>query len=191
MVGGGGGFYAIINRHFLRFTRWDAVLQKRLTWALFVLFLSTLMCCQPTDLIWAFLFHKFQFYSPLPSRTHPQAYIEISFLFFLVFFPILFSIFTPPPQRSNWTFSHVLWTDWSSTTFFSEPSSVLSRALWLMLQYVVLDWCWLWLVLICWTWKRRRGWSEGPLSKIFEMYIIIKDYMNYNDIWYVSHSHLV
>ena len=33
---------------------WDSVLQKRLTWALFVLF-STLVCCQPTELNWAFI----------------------------------------------------------------------------------------------------------------------------------------
>ena len=48
---------------------WDAVLQKRLAWALFVLLLSTLVCCQRTELIWAFfLFHTyiFQFYSPSP-----------------------------------------------------------------------------------------------------------------------------
>ena len=31
--------------------------QKRLAWALFVLLFSTLVCCQPTELIWVFLFH--------------------------------------------------------------------------------------------------------------------------------------
>ena len=40
------------------------VLLKRLAWALFVLLLSTLVCFQPTELIRAFLFHKFSF--------HPQ-----------------------------------------------------------------------------------------------------------------------
>ena len=32
----------------------DAVLQKRPAWALFVLLLSTLLCCQPTELILCF-----------------------------------------------------------------------------------------------------------------------------------------
>ena len=32
----------------------------------FVLLLSTLVCCQPTELIWVFLFQIFQFYSPPP-----------------------------------------------------------------------------------------------------------------------------
>ena len=43
---------------------WDAVLQKRLAWALLVLLLSTLVCCQPTELILAsfFFFHD----TPLP-----------------------------------------------------------------------------------------------------------------------------
>ena len=41
-------------------------LQKRLAWALFVLLFSTLMCCQPTELIWAFLFHKFSNFIPPP-----------------------------------------------------------------------------------------------------------------------------
>ena len=41
------------------------MLQKRLAWALFV-FLSTLVFCQPKELIWAFLFHKFSHF------THPS-----------------------------------------------------------------------------------------------------------------------
>ena len=49
---------------------WDAVLQKRLAWALFALLLSTLVCCQPTELILSFfLFHKFFI---LPPPPHPQ-----------------------------------------------------------------------------------------------------------------------
>ena len=46
---------------------WDAVLQKRLAWALFVLLLSTLVCCQPTELILGFLFHKFPYPPPLSA----------------------------------------------------------------------------------------------------------------------------
>ena len=34
---------------------WDAVLQKRLAWSLFVLLLSTLVCCQPAELIMGFI----------------------------------------------------------------------------------------------------------------------------------------
>ena len=52
-------------------TRWDAALQKRLAWALFVLLLSTLVCCQPTELIWVFLFHQFSnCYPPNAPRSH-------------------------------------------------------------------------------------------------------------------------
>ena len=40
-------------------------------WALFVLLLSTLVCCQPTEFILVFSFHKFfNFTPPLPPR-HP------------------------------------------------------------------------------------------------------------------------
>ena len=35
---------------------WDAVLQKRLAWAMFVLLLLTLVLCQPTELILGFFF---------------------------------------------------------------------------------------------------------------------------------------
>ena len=51
---------------------WDAVLQKRLALALFVLLLSTLMCCQPTELILGFFFfllHKFSILPPPPPAT--------------------------------------------------------------------------------------------------------------------------
>ena len=37
-----------------------------LAWALFVLLLSTLVCCQSTELIWGFLFHKFPILLPPP-----------------------------------------------------------------------------------------------------------------------------
>ena len=37
--------------------------QKRLTWVCFVLLLSTLVCCQPTELIWAFC-HNFSNFNP-------------------------------------------------------------------------------------------------------------------------------
>ena len=50
---------------------WEAVLQRRLAW-LFVLLLSTLLCCQPTELIWVFLFHIFPILPPPPhnKRKH-------------------------------------------------------------------------------------------------------------------------
>ena len=48
---------------------WDVVLQKRLAWALFVLLLSTLVCCQPTELIWGFLFRKFSYFTPPPPQA--------------------------------------------------------------------------------------------------------------------------
>ena len=55
------------------------MLQKRLAWALFVLLLSTLVCCQPTELIWAFFcFINFPILPPPPSlrvtsqRTNSQ-----------------------------------------------------------------------------------------------------------------------
>ena len=40
----------------------DAVLQKRLAWALLVLLLSTLVCYQPIE-----LFHKFSNFTPPPQ----------------------------------------------------------------------------------------------------------------------------
>ena len=48
------------------------MLQKRLAWALFVLLLSTLVCCQPTELILGFIFCciNFQFYSPPPPADN-------------------------------------------------------------------------------------------------------------------------
>ena len=50
----------------------DVELHKRLAWTLFVLLLSTLVCCQPTELISAsFLFHKF--YPPPPSAHVDKA----------------------------------------------------------------------------------------------------------------------
>ena len=59
---------------------WDAVLQKRLAWALFVLLLSTLVCCQPTELILGFLlFHKFSIYPPPPTHTHRVPSLSRSF----------------------------------------------------------------------------------------------------------------
>ena len=42
---------------------------KRLTWALFVSLLSTLVCFLPTELIWAFLFHKFSNFIPPPPLS--------------------------------------------------------------------------------------------------------------------------
>ena len=49
------------------------VLQKRLAWALFVLLLSTLVCCQPTELIWACLFQEFFNFTPPPSPAGRSA----------------------------------------------------------------------------------------------------------------------
>ena len=49
---------------------WDVVLQKRLAWPSFVFFLfSTLACCQPKELIWAFCFIIFHFHPPPQART--------------------------------------------------------------------------------------------------------------------------
>ena len=62
---------------------WDAVLQKRLAWALFVLLLSTLVCCQPKELIWAFFFFCFLNYLillPQISIFTPIFFIEIFFV---------------------------------------------------------------------------------------------------------------
>ena len=44
--------------------------QKRLAWALFVLLLSTLVCCQPTELILGYFVKKkkFQFPPPPPRK---------------------------------------------------------------------------------------------------------------------------
>ena len=61
-----GAFCSINCPIFSTLEWWDAVLQKRLAWALFVLLLSTLVCCQPTELIWVFLFHKFHNFTPPP-----------------------------------------------------------------------------------------------------------------------------
>ena len=110
---GGGGFFFIyrnigfvistfmhytLHRNILRFTCyphtlkwWDVVLQKRLAWTLFVLLLSTLMCCQPTELILslffcfrnslelicAFFFSSIFRFHPLPPPP-PQALLEPS-----------------------------------------------------------------------------------------------------------------
>ena len=60
-----------VVRKFSIFEWWNAVLQKRLAWALFVLLLSTLLCCQPTELILGFfLFHIFSSFTfPPPSHS--------------------------------------------------------------------------------------------------------------------------
>ena len=86
------GLFCFIN------LQWDAVLQK-LAWALFVLLLSTFVCCQPTELIWAFLFHKFSisgFCSPCCIfHTYEQMILCvfdcISLLLFMIFYIL------PPP----------------------------------------------------------------------------------------------
>ena len=53
------------------FTRWNAVLQKRLAWDLLVLFLSALVYCQPTELILGFFLFLIQFYPP-PQVSMPD-----------------------------------------------------------------------------------------------------------------------
>ena len=61
---------------------WDAVLQKRLAWALFVLSLSTLVFCQLAELISGFfLFHKFCNWPPTAGerRTAVSAMAHHSF----------------------------------------------------------------------------------------------------------------
>ena len=64
--------------------RWDAVLQKRLTWAFFVLQLSTLVCCQPTYSILACFVSYIHVCTTLPSRfvisTFTPIFIEIFFV---------------------------------------------------------------------------------------------------------------
>ena len=53
--------------------RWSdemrTVLQKRPAWALFVLLFSSLVCCQPTELIWDFLFHTFSNFTLPPAAV--------------------------------------------------------------------------------------------------------------------------
>ena len=50
----------------------NAVLLKLLAWHLCVLLLSTPVCCQPSELIWAFLFHKFYNFTPPPPEPIPD-----------------------------------------------------------------------------------------------------------------------
>ena len=52
---------------------------KYFTWALFVLLLSTLVCYQPTELIWAFLFHKLSHFTPPPPPVNVSLYIQKPF----------------------------------------------------------------------------------------------------------------
>ena len=40
--------------------------------------LPTPVCCQPTELIWAFLFHKFSNFTPPPPHTGPVTSLVIS-----------------------------------------------------------------------------------------------------------------
>ena len=63
--------FCFISYVFLRLEWWDAVLQKRLAWALFVLLLSTLVCCQSTELIWVILFQKLSNFTP-PPPSQPK-----------------------------------------------------------------------------------------------------------------------
>ena len=73
---------------------WDAVLQKRLAWALFVLLLLTLVCCQPTKLIWCFI--NFPILPPPPPPFHPalphhlRSSLGYGFLTSTLFAPYLF-----------------------------------------------------------------------------------------------------
>ena len=46
---------------------WDAVLLKRLAWALFILLLSTCVVVSQQRWFWAFLFHKFSDFTPPPQ----------------------------------------------------------------------------------------------------------------------------
>ena len=58
------GLFCFIN--FLFF--WGCGAAESTCLALFVLLLSTLVYCQPTELIWVFFFINFQFYPPPPSN---------------------------------------------------------------------------------------------------------------------------
>ena len=53
----------------------------RLARALFVLLLSTLMCCQPAELIWLFLFHKLSIFTS-PDKSWFWAICFIIFQFY-------------------------------------------------------------------------------------------------------------
>ena len=73
------GFFCFINFPILRTLEWwDAVLQKRLASALFVLLLSTFVCCQPTELIWIFFcFIKFSILlPPSPQNANSLSWIQ-------------------------------------------------------------------------------------------------------------------
>ena len=55
----------------------DAVLQQRLAWALFVLLLSTLACCQPNDLMMGF-FVSYIVLLPPPPQAFLTAVMQTS-----------------------------------------------------------------------------------------------------------------
>ena len=80
---------------------WDAVLQKRLAWSLFVLLLSTLVCCQPTELILCLFC-----YINCPIIPPPQCFLSCFMLQISVrdFLPIVFieiSFISPPPPQTR------------------------------------------------------------------------------------------
>ena len=85
-IWGGGGIRggppppqeSIILFNFFGRWKWDAVLHKRLAWALFVLLLSTLVCYQPTELIWALLFHKLSNFTPPPFHLSQRFVSQVS-----------------------------------------------------------------------------------------------------------------
>mgnify|MGYP003571741546 CR=1 FL=1 len=71
-------FYELILSFFFcfdssLFTRWGAV---KWAWAWFVLLLSTLVCCQPTELIWVSFFIYFINFTILPPP--PSAWQRLS-----------------------------------------------------------------------------------------------------------------
>ena len=58
------------------FEWWDAVLQKRLAWALFGLLLSALVCCQPTWFWVFFYFINFTILLPPPPPKVTTLWVE-------------------------------------------------------------------------------------------------------------------
>ena len=81
---------------------WDAVLQERLAWAWFVLLLSTLVCCQPTEFILGFFFIiTVPNTAPQPLNSplsHIPLPVEQSW-FWVFLFHNLSNLTPPPPNR--------------------------------------------------------------------------------------------
>ena len=120
----------------------DVVLQKRLAWALFVWLLSTLVFCQPADLIWALLFHKFSNFTPPP----------------------------PPPCRSvservqaEKAYRETLYKafQWSIPTQKKKPNPIIP-IWWTLLTFKCQSWCsWFLSNIIFWLWLLLETMGQG------------------------------